>query len=301
MSAVSYKQTAVPGFLRKVGTLFALQAVWLSLAFAGPLEDATAAFERAQYATAIRILKGSGGASANASFLLGRAHFQMGDFDAAAKALEAAVAANASNSRFHNWLGRAYGMQAENANPFSAMGLARKARGEFEKAVSLDGSNLEAKSDLFSFYLAAPGFLGGGMDKAEALAATVEKKNAAEFAGMQAQLAEKKKDYGEAEQHYRKAIEADPSSIGRHIDLAKFYTRRGLADRADAALTAAKKVSPGAPRLLFDEANLLARSERKPDVALALLRRYEASTLTPDDPSPYDVQQLRKKLEKLKK
>ena len=68
-----------------------------------------------------------------------------------------------------NWLGRAYGRRAETSNPFTAPGYASKARQMFEKSVALDPSNKEATGDLLDFYLEAPGFMGGGYEKAEAL------------------------------------------------------------------------------------------------------------------------------------
>ena len=46
----------------------------------------------------------------------------------------------------------------------------RRASGS-KKSVELNPKNTEALSDLFEYYLEAPGFLGGGLDKAEAIAA----------------------------------------------------------------------------------------------------------------------------------
>ena len=68
------------------------------------------------------------------------------------------------------WLGRTWGRRAETASPFVAPFNAAKARDYFEKAVALDPTNRDALGDLFDYYLDAPGFLGGGADKAEALA-----------------------------------------------------------------------------------------------------------------------------------
>ena len=66
----------------------------------------------------------------------------------------------APNSSYHQWLGRAMGRKAEAANPFTAFNLARKVKIEFERAVTLDGNNLSARSDLSEFYLEAPGLSG---------------------------------------------------------------------------------------------------------------------------------------------
>jgi tetratricopeptide (TPR) repeat protein len=287
--------------------LLAQTAAWLLLTlpiatlWAATLEEATRAVETQQYAAAIRLLAGNRARTAPESYLLGKAHFQMGNFDAAAEALERAVAAAPGNSVMRNWLGRAQGMRAERANPFRAMGLARQARDHFEAAVKSDPKNLEAVSDLFSFYLAAPGFLGGGVEKAQALAETVKVVNAGEYAFLLAQLAEKRKNYAAAEKYYREAQAREPQRVGRWIDLAKFYTRRGMNAQAEEALAKAKALAPGAPRLLFDEANLLVRAGRGKAQARELLRKYQASARRDSDPPPYEVQQLLEKLEKLEK
>ena len=81
--------------------------------------------------------------------------------------LEKAFNAQPSNADYALWLGRAYGRRAETSGPFTAPGFASKARQYFEKAARLNPRNLEALSDLFEYYLEAPGFLGGGMDKAQ--------------------------------------------------------------------------------------------------------------------------------------
>ena len=47
----------------------------------------------------------------------------------------------------------------------------------FRKGAQLNPNNLDAQSDLFEYYLEAPGFLGGGLDKAQA---TAERDGAAE-------------------------------------------------------------------------------------------------------------------------
>ena len=78
---------------------------------------------------------------------------------------------------------------------FTAPGLASKARQYFEKAVQLNPRNLEALTDLFEYYLEAPGFLGGGLDKAEATSARIAEIDAAEGYWAHAKLAEKRKEF----------------------------------------------------------------------------------------------------------
>jgi len=89
------------------------------------------------------------------------------DYALAVSLLEKAVKAKPDKSEHHRWLGRVYGLQAEQASWFKAMKWAKKARISFEKAVEVEPENIEALLDLREFYKQAPGFLGGGKDKAD--------------------------------------------------------------------------------------------------------------------------------------
>ena len=74
---------------------------------------------------------------------------------------------NRGNADYNLWLGRAYGRRAEiSLQLITAPGFATKARQYFERSAQLNPYNLDAQSDLFEYYLEAPGFLGGGFDKA---------------------------------------------------------------------------------------------------------------------------------------
>src|SRR6185369_7375770 len=120
--------------------------------------------------------------------LMGQDYYGVAQYKQASESLERAIALAPANGEAFLWLGRAYGRRAETSNPFSAPGFASKARQMFEKAVALDPSNKEAFGDLFDFYLGAPGFLGGGENKAEALASKVAQHDPAEGHYYQAQL-----------------------------------------------------------------------------------------------------------------
>ncbi|HEX9254774.1 MAG TPA: tetratricopeptide repeat protein, partial [Candidatus Angelobacter sp.] len=102
---------------------------------------------------------------ARAYHLLSRVYFQLELWDNSVRMGEKAIALDPQNSAYHLWLGRAMGRKAEDANPFTAFGLARKVKTEFERAVALDADNLPARNDLSEFYLEAPGVLGGDKGK----------------------------------------------------------------------------------------------------------------------------------------
>ena len=89
----------------------------------------------------------------------------------AVKQAEQCVAANPGNSRCHVSLGKALGAKAMNGGMMSAMGYAGDIRDSFKKGVELDARNVDARVSLMQFYIMAPGIMGGGTSKAEALAA----------------------------------------------------------------------------------------------------------------------------------
>ena len=267
------------------------------LAFADTtqLEQARKLFARAQYREVVSLLSPSaqtGGAPVNE--LIGKSYFIMGDHKKASEAFERAVAAQPENSTLHHWLGKSYGRRAETANVFLAPGLASKARQSFEKAVGLDGKNIEAINDLFSYYLEAPGFLGGGLDKAEALSKRIQSLDAVEYHYAQAQLAEKRKEFKTAEMHFRRAVELAPRQVGRIIDLAVFLSRHDRQQESETVFAQAEKVAPNEPRLLFERASNYIRAKKNLDEAKALLERYMNSPLTPDDPPRAAAERLLK-------
>jgi tetratricopeptide (TPR) repeat protein len=95
-------------------------------------------------------------------------------FDEAIARLERCVELRPTASDYHLWLGRAYGLKAQHAGVFCALGLVRGVRAEFLKALALDPRNHDARHDLLRFYLGAPRIAGGGVSKARALAEDCE-------------------------------------------------------------------------------------------------------------------------------
>jgi tetratricopeptide (TPR) repeat protein len=206
--------------------------------------------------------------------------------------LEKAAALAPDSSEIHLWLGRAYGRRAETSNLLSAPGHASRARQYFEKAAQLDPHNLEAQSDLLEYYLEAPGFLGGGLDKAAATAAQMGRINPAEGYWAQSKLDEKRKQFGSAEEHLRRAIEAAPHQVGRILDLARLLTKQGRYSEADASLAKAVEIAPDSPKVIFVRADIYVKSKRNLDVARVLLKRYLSLNLTPEDPPRSEAEKL---------
>ena len=229
--------------------------------------------------------------------LMGRDYYGQGEFKKATEALEKAVALEPDNSGFHLWLGRAYGRRAETSSMITAPGFANKARQSFERAAQLNPANLDAQSDLFEYYLEAPGFLGGGFEKASATAAQIARINPSEGHWAQAKLAEKRKEYSSAEAQLRRAVELAPQQIGRLIDLARLFNKQGRYQDVDLSLAKAEQIAPQSAKLMFAKADLYIKSKRNIDVARELLKRYLSIALTPEDPPRADAEKLLKQVQ----
>jgi tetratricopeptide (TPR) repeat protein len=172
----------------------------------------------------------------------GKSFYMQGQFKESIDYLEKALAADPSNSNYIDWLGKAYGRRADQSTFVKALPLAVKTRQCFEKAVALDPANLEALSDLFEFDMEAPSLIGGGLDKAEAIAARIAPLSPAEGHFARARLAEKRKDPREAEAEYRKALDAAPGDVGRILDLAQFLSKHGRYEESERLFEQAQQV-----------------------------------------------------------
>ncbi len=262
--------------------------------WAGPAELSRASeyYQRTQYQEAFKILQPVLGADPTAHELAGKCQYMMGDFKKAADLFEKAVQLNGQISEHYHWLGRAYGRRAESGNPLVAPHYASKARQMFERAVNMDPKNGEAINDLFDYYLEAPGFLGGGLDKAQALLEKIKANDQAEYYYATAQLAQKRQEFNSAEQHLKRAAELAPRQIGRLLDVAKFLARHGRIIESESFISKAEKIDPNNPKLLFDKAQTYIIAKKNLPTATKLLEQYLKSDLNPEMPSRAEAEKL---------
>jgi tetratricopeptide (TPR) repeat protein len=269
-----------------------LAAAVAAPAFGADLEEARNLYNHTEYERSIEVLRSISVKDGAAYALAGRDEYMLADFKRASEALEKAVAFDPANSDYALWLGRAYGRRAETSSPLTAPGYASRARQNFERAVQLNAANLDAWYDLFEYYLEAPGFLGGGMDKARATAARIAAISPGEGYQAQAKLAEKRKEYATAEMELRRAVEAAPQTVGRFIELARFLARQGRFHESDQSLARAEKLAPDSPRVIFAKADIYLKSGRNREQAKKLLQQYMTLPLSPDDPSRQEAAKL---------
>lgn len=183
-------------------------------------------FEAGRHAEARSVLEEAHRATPEdhrAAFYLGRIAYAAQEWGKASDWFEKAVKRDDDNALYHLWLGRAYGSEAQRANPVRQAILARRVRGAFERSVALDPSNPEAHYDLMSFYLVAPGVMGGSREKARAAAEEVRKRSA--WLGYQAwaQIYRHEQDAAGIERELRTGVQTFPDSAQPYLELGIHY------------------------------------------------------------------------------
>ena len=278
------------------GTVVALLGLAAALAPAAWAQTSAAEaqrlYDRTEYRDALVLLKKTPRKSAAEWELEGRCRYRLGDFKPAIEAFEKAVRGEPANSDHYLWLGRAWGRRAETSVFFMAVRYAANARQNFEKAVELAPDNMEAVNDLFSYYLSAPGFLGGGIDRAVRLSEIIQRNDPAEYHWALAQIAIERRQYDLAEGHLKKAIDVAPREINRIVDLARFLAGQGRLGESEAAFEQAASIDPSDKKLLFTRAETYVKGGRNLGVAKKLLEAYMQAPLTPDDPSREEARKL---------
>jgi tetratricopeptide (TPR) repeat protein len=191
------------------------------------------------------------GNSSNAElfYWLGRAYYEMRDWDDSVAQAEKSVSLDPKNSLYHQWLGRAYGGKADRDRSFS---LAKKVKSEFKQAVSLNPSNIEARRDLEEYCLDAPWIAGGSKDEA------LEEVNAIAaidpVAGHLARALYDRqglKNPESAENEIREVLAAKPKSPDPYFEVADFFRVVNKPSDIGTAVDAAAHVSPSDPRLAY--------------------------------------------------
>ena len=250
------------------------------------------AYDRTNYDEALGLLAKTTENSLRVLELKGKALFMKGDFKHAADVFELAVKADPRNSVLQHWTGKAYGRRAETSSMFTAPGHASKARQYFERAVELNPKNPEALNDLFEFYLQAPGFLGGGMDKASALIEKIAALDPAERHYAQARVAEEKKEWQAAETQLRRAADLAPLQVGRLLDLGRFLAKRGKLNESEVAFQRAERIEPNSPKVWYARAQTYIESGKNLPEAKKLLEKYLTANLTPEDHTKEEARKL---------
>jgi tetratricopeptide (TPR) repeat protein len=232
-----------------------------------------------------------------AHLMLCRAYFSEQQTDDAVRACETAVKLMPKSSEAQDWMGRAYGVKANGAGPLTGLKLAHKVRESFEAAVALDPHSSAAADDLAEYYIGAPSVVGGGLDKADALASKIEATLPQMAHRIRGLAAEKRKDPAAAEREFLAEV-AVAHAPDAWVDLGGFYERNKMNDKSVEALKSAIAADKTKGPALVDAASYLIDMHAAPDVATKALREYLANSAKTDAAPVIHVHLLLAKLMK---
>ena len=224
---------------------------------------------------ALRLLNGqSSKHSAESNNYACRVYYSLQDWDNAMRYCERAVKDEPQNATYQLWMGRSYGQKASVANPVWAYALARKTVACFKLAHQLDPNNMAAARDLAEYYTTAPPIVGGGNDKALALASEIAPQHPSDAAWVRAMAADSSGHHDEAERQFSEAVRLDHESATTYLDLAHYLRRRKNLDRFQQTVDRAMQSPRVQPADQYNAAEMLLGSDRNLDGAARLLRAY---------------------------
>jgi tetratricopeptide (TPR) repeat protein len=196
-------------------------------------------------------------------------------FAAAAPLLEKCVAAEPGNSKFHQWLGRALGLQAAQKGITSGVLSVRKVKAAFEKAIELDPLNLEARNDLAIMYVALPRLLGGSKARAAEQVAFIRRHDPALATQIDGDLLANEKKYEAALAAYSESARLHSRPI-IYVRISLVHQQNKEWEKAFAALERALAFDANHPLALYQVGRTAALSGQQLDRGEKSLRTYLA-------------------------
>ena len=242
-----------------------------------PVERAKTLMDGRKYNEAKAVLEPVGQRDAVAALYLGQIALEQNDPKKGVDWFERSVSLDPRSSVAYDWLGRAYGEQAQHASKFKLPFLAGKTRGAWEKSIALDPNNLDARDDMILYYMQAPGFLGGGKDKARLMAGEIKKRNAYRGALAWIRICTDSKDQACLERELNSLVANYPDSSASYSSMASFYTTNKQYDKAFALLDQRLKARPSDASALYAYGRTASISGLNLDRGEQSLRTYIAA------------------------
>lgn len=278
--AASLSDSPAEAFMKRIPIFVHLLLSALPLVMADERPPSTALergillFEAEKYDAARGVLEevaSGAGADGRASFYIGRAYFEENKWKDAASWLEKAVEKAPGTADYHLWLGRAYSRWAQDSSWLRKLSLAGDIRASLEKAVELAPDNLEAREDLMTFYVVAPGVAGGDLEKARAQAEKIKSMDVSLGHLAYGQIHESEEDFAKARVEYQAAIKAAPEEERPYYKLGYLLQRTEDWEGAFQTFTALAEKKPDDINALYQVGRTGALSGQHLDEAAAAL------------------------------
>jgi len=221
-------------------------------------------------------------AEAKEAFDRGRAAHNARKTDEAVSFFERAVALDSTNSLYHLWLGHAYTRQLSSASFLRKPFIARRSGEEYDIAVKLDPTSIDAAEARLDFFIGAPAIVGGGVGKARAEAARLATLDAYRGAMAAGRIAEHEKQWPEAERLYRSLLAEYPDRSAAVDSLVTILQNAKRFDEAFKIVDDRLAQRPDETASLYNLGRLSAVSAQHLQRGEAALRRF--LTLITADP-----------------
>ena len=241
------------------------------------LVSSLALFDAGHRSAAVPLLEPYAKTNAVAAFDLGRAALDDGHFGPAVDWFERAVSLDHDNPIYWDRLGQAYAGHALESDFFLKYKLAHRCKAAFEKAVALDSTNLDARTDLIEYFAQAPGIVGGDKQHAREMSAALGQW--APYAGLQSMLltCRLSRDSTCVRTTTDSLMTAFPDSSLGFVALADWFAEGRQYDSAFALVDRRLATHPDDWQTLYELGRVGALSGRRLDDAATALERFIAS------------------------
>lgn len=197
-----------------------------------------------------------------------------------------AVALAPTDAECHLLLGYAYSRRAHDVGLFRKIGIARKILAAFRKGVELAPNDADAHADLASFYIHAPGIVGGSVAKAKQQIALLQPLDPVRANALRAEIADEHGRTAEAERYMRAAAVGDASGNGDYY-LGMFLAAKHRYAEARAAFNDGIRANPANSRNYYQAGRMAALDKTDVQAGISDLQQYLAMPhrWQPDTPS----------------
>ncbi|MDB5987708.1 MAG: repeat protein [Nevskia sp.] len=220
-----------------------------------------------------------------AAYYLGRTAHRRKDWKTAVEQLQRAVTLQPANAEYHFRFGLSLSRYIDTVGVMSKPGVALHVRENLLKAIELNPDFIDARDALLKYYLAAPAFLGGGVDKAREQAAQIAKRSVADGHIALAEIDEHQRLIEPAIAEYQAAIATgtDSSAHDARIELGQLYQHQQQFDEAFTVLQHALRKDAADRQAQYELGNTAMLCSCRIDQGIAALKDFLRNPATDDD------------------
>jgi tetratricopeptide (TPR) repeat protein len=252
----------------------------------GPMAQAVARFEASEIEAAeTRFRELLTAEPARAAYYLGRIHLKRGDPEGAVEWFVQATEQDPSGSDYQLWLGSAYLARLQTASLFKKLGLSKKVRACYLKAIELDPDNISARESLAGYYFEAPGIAGGSTEKGLEQAREIKARDPRRGHNMLAAHYINEKSYDLAEREYSAALALSPDEPDTLYSLGQLFQTRGDSSKAFDYFERVLAANPDHLGSLYALGRAAAISGKNLDRGIECLQRFLTDEPAHDQPA----------------